>query len=200
MPTLVEPNPYCHEELAKFPLERHVVAASNTTGRAELFMTKEWLTSTGTSLYRENTPHFRDEAMIKLEVDKVRLDDLFEGRRFDFVKIDTEGSNWTFSRAERRYCARPTTSSSKYPSSNTISRCSRGSHLFPIESKMGFHCVDVTEFHRPEADGPLVQLDFLFEKTVRRPRPETSATRRCSITNRFSIICVPSRRNAPNIR
>ena len=91
-PTLIEPNPFCQEDLAKLPFERHAVAASSENGRAELFLTKEWLQSTGSSLYRENSAFFRDEVTFRQEVDKVRLDDLLRGRRFDFVKIDTQGS------------------------------------------------------------------------------------------------------------
>jgi len=68
-----------------------LIAASHEAGRAELFLTKEWLQSTGSSLYRENTAFFRDEVVVKQQVDKVRIDDLFKGRRFDFVKIDTQG-------------------------------------------------------------------------------------------------------------
>ena len=73
-PTMIEPNPFCQDDLAKLPFERHAVAASSETGRAELFLTKEWLQSTGSSLYRENTDHFRDEVTFRHEVDKVRLD------------------------------------------------------------------------------------------------------------------------------
>ncbi|MCE9523358.1 MAG: FkbM family methyltransferase, partial [Alphaproteobacteria bacterium] len=92
VPTLIEPNPFCQESLSKLPFERHEVAASHEAGRAELFLTKEWLQSTGSSLYRENTSFFRDDVVVKHEVEKVRLDDLFCGRKFDFVKIDTQGS------------------------------------------------------------------------------------------------------------
>src|SRR5258706_6968363 len=92
VPTLIEPNPFCQDELTKLAFEQHAVAASDEPGRAELFLTKEWLQSTGSSLYRENTPFFRDDVIVKHEVDKVRIDDLFSGRRFDFVKIDTQGA------------------------------------------------------------------------------------------------------------
>src|SRR2546430_2806306 len=91
VPTLIEPNPFCQANLSKLAFEQHAVAASNESGRAELFLTKEWLQSTGSSLYRENTPFFRDEVVVKREVDKIRIDDLFRGRRFDFFKIDTQG-------------------------------------------------------------------------------------------------------------
>ncbi|MDE2487730.1 MAG: FkbM family methyltransferase, partial [Alphaproteobacteria bacterium] len=70
-PTLIEPNPFCHEALERLPHERHAVAASSEGGKATLFLTKEWLQSTGSSLYRENTAFFRDEVVIEHEVEKV---------------------------------------------------------------------------------------------------------------------------------
>src|SRR5882757_6443097 len=73
LPTLIEPNPFCQESLTKLAFEQYAVAASHETGRAELYLTKEWLQSTGSSLYRENTHFFRDDVILKREVDKVRL-------------------------------------------------------------------------------------------------------------------------------
>ena len=91
-PTLIEPNPFCQDDLAKLPFERRAMAASAAAGRGELFLTKEWPQSTGASLYREDTAFFRDDVVFKQDVEKARLDDLFPGRRFDFVKINTQGS------------------------------------------------------------------------------------------------------------
>ncbi|MFM7420775.1 MAG: FkbM family methyltransferase, partial [Alphaproteobacteria bacterium] len=92
VPTLIEPNPFCQDALAKLPYERHAVAASLEAGTAELFLTKEWAQSTGASLYREDSDYFRDEVVTTRRVEKARIDDLLAGRRFDFVKIDTQGS------------------------------------------------------------------------------------------------------------
>ena len=65
VPTLVEPNPYCEADLAKLGFERHMVAASDEAGVAELFLSKDWLQSTGVSLYREDTHYFSDEKVLK---------------------------------------------------------------------------------------------------------------------------------------
>src|SRR5436309_12752822 len=77
VPTLIEPNPFCQAELSKLAFEQHAVAASDEPGRAELFLTKEWLQSTGSALYRENTPFFRDEVLVIHAVDSSRIDDSF---------------------------------------------------------------------------------------------------------------------------
>ena len=74
--TLVEPNPHCHDALAAMGCELHRVAASDGDGEARLHLTREWLQSTGASLYRENTEFFRDEVLQQVSVPRARLDDL----------------------------------------------------------------------------------------------------------------------------
>jgi len=170
-PTLIEPNPFCHAELSALAFEKHGVAASSTSGRAELFLTREWLQSTGVSLYRENTEYFRDDVLVRREVDKVRLDDLFRGRRFDFVKIDTQGSELDVLRGGSELLRQADyilieISLVEY---NVGGACAEA--VFSQLASMGFRCADVTEFHRLAgiANGNLLQMDFLFERQVKRP-------------------------------
>ncbi len=170
-PTLIEPNPFCQEDLAKLPFERHAVAASAEPGRAELFLTKEWLQSTGSSLYRENTAFFRDEVVIRQEVDKIRLDDLFQGRRFDFVKIDTQGSELDVLQGGQTVLRQADYILIEVSMVEYNLGGARAEAVFAQLNAMGFRCSDVTEFHRFQGvnDGNLLQMDFLFEREVKRP-------------------------------
>jgi FkbM family methyltransferase len=169
IPTLIEPNPFCHEDLAKLPFESFGVAASSKNGRGQLFLTKEWLQSTGASLFRENTAAFRDEVVVEHPVETVRLDDLLKGRRFDFVKIDTQGAELEvilgaphiISRAEHVLIEMSLTEYNKggaWPEA-----------VYAAMRELGFQVAEIAEFHRPNG-GALVQLDLLFERAVKRPR------------------------------
>ena len=171
LPTLVEPNPFCQEDLAKLPFERHAVAASSEPGRAEMFLTKEWLQSTGSSLYRENTAFFRDEVMFKQEVDKVRIDDLFRGRRFDFVKIDTQGSELDVLMGGQEVLRQADYILVEISLVEFNIGGANAEAVFAQLAAMGFRCADVTDFHRLKGvqEGNLLQIDFLFERCVRRP-------------------------------
>jgi len=91
----VEPNPHCHGALAALGHESWGVATSGEDGVAELFLSSEWLQSTGGSLYRENMHFSRDEVLVRTPVPRRRLDNIFAGRRFDLVKIDTQGAEVT---------------------------------------------------------------------------------------------------------
>lgn len=171
VPTLVEPNPFCEEALAKLPFERHMAAASDETGEAELFLTKEWLQSTGTSLYRENTDFFRDEVTIKRTVPKARLDDLFAGRCFDFVKIDTQGSELDVLRGGETVLRGADYILIEISLVNYNAGAAPAEAVFAQLAAMGFEPVDVTDFHRLRGvqDGGLLQIDLLFRRRTARP-------------------------------
>ncbi|NQE60644.1 FkbM family methyltransferase [Caulobacter sp. RHG1] len=170
-PTMVEPNPFCEEALAKLPFERHMAAASDENGEAELFLTKEWLQSTGTSLYRENTDFFRDEVTIRQPVRKARLDDLFPGRRFDFVKIDTQGSELDVLRGGEAVLRQADYILIEISLVNYNAGAAPAEAVFAQLAALGFVPVDVTDFHRLRGvqDGGLLQMDLLFRRRTARP-------------------------------
>lgn len=165
-PVMVEPNPFCEEALAKLPYERHMAAASDESGEAELFLTKEWLQSTGASIYRENTDFFRDEVTIRKTVPKVRVDDLFAGRRFDFVKIDTQGSELDVLRGGETVLRQADYILIEVSLVNYNAGAAPAEAVFAQLASMGFTPVDVTDFHRLRGvqDGGLLQLDLLFRR------------------------------------
>ncbi len=166
VPTLVEPNPYCLADLAKLGFEQYGVAASKEAGKAEMFLSKEWLQSTGASLYRENTQFFRDEVMIKQVIEKARLDDLFAGRRFDFIKIDTQGSELDVILGGPRLLSQADYILVEVSLVEYNIGGAKAESLFAALNQLGFHVTEVTDFHRLSGvhDGNLLQMDFLFER------------------------------------
>ena len=178
-PTLIEPNPFCQEALGKLGFEMHGVAASDAAGQAELFLTKEWLQSTGTSLYRENTHFFRDDVVVKRTVDKARLDDLFSGRSFDFVKIDTQGSELDVLRGGAAVLRHADFILLEVSLVDYNIGGAKAEAVFAQLDALGFHPVEVVDFHRLSGvhDGALLQMDFLFERrsrAVTRPVADVS--------------------------
>jgi FkbM family methyltransferase len=170
-PTLIEPNPHCQADLSRLPFERHAFAASSAPGRAEMFLTREWLQSTGSSLYRENTAFFRDEVLLKAEVETARLDDVFAGRRFDFVKIDTQGAELDVLTGGRTVLAKADYILVEVSFVDFNAGGARAEAVFGLLSEMGFRCADAAEFHRLRGveNGGLIQMDFLFERLAPRP-------------------------------
>lgn len=166
VPVLVEPNPYCAEALNALGFESHFVAASDKQGRATLFLTREWPQSTGVSLYRENTQHFRDEVLVRHEVETRRIDDLFAGRRFDFVKIDTQGAELDVLVGGESVLRQADYILVEVSLVDYNAGGARAEAVFAQLREMGFRCHDVTEFHRLAGvqGANLLQLDFLFRR------------------------------------
>ena len=169
VPTLVEPNPFCLQDLARLGFEQHAIAASNEPGIAEMFLSREWLQSTGASLYRENTAYFRDEVVVKQQVEKARLDDLFRGRRFDFIKIDTQGSELDVILGGGAILAQADYILVEVSLVEYNIGGARAEAVFESLAKLGFHCTEVTDFHRLASvnNGNLLQMDFLFTRRNR---------------------------------
>lgn len=177
VPTLVEPNPYCEADLAKLGFERHMVAASDQAGVAELFLSKDWLQSTGVSLYREDTHYFSEDKVLKHAVPKVRIDDLFAGRRFDFVKIDTQGAEVDVLKGGATVLAEADYILLEVSMVEYNIGGAKAEDVFAQLESMGFHCSEVVEFHRLDdvRENGLLQIDVLFERRGKRASPATDA-------------------------
>lgn len=177
VPILVEPNPYCEADLAKLGFERHMVAASDEAGVAELFLSKDWLQSTGVSLYREDTHYFSDEKVLKHATPKVRIDDLFAGRRFDFVKIDTQGAEVDVLKGGATVLAEADYILLEVSMVEYNIGGAKAEDVFAQLESMGFHCSEVVEFHRLDdvRENGLLQIDVLFERRGKRASAATDA-------------------------
>lgn len=171
VPTLVEPNPHCLPALAATGHEVLGFAAGYENGEAELFMTREWLQSTGTSLYRENTHFFRDDVLLRTPVPKRRLDDVLAGRRFDLVKIDTQGAELDVLLGGQEVLRQADYILIEVSLVEYNQGGARAEEVFAALAALGFRSAEVAEFHRLRGvhDGALLQLDFLFEREVPRP-------------------------------
>lgn len=191
IPTLIEPNPFCLADLGKLGFEQHGVAASNEVGFAEMFLSREWLQSTGASIYRENTAHFRDEVVLKQRVEKVRLDDLFHGRKFDFVKIDTQGSELDVILGGSEVLRQADYILVEVSLVEYNIGGARAEAVFAKLAELGFHCTDVTEFHRLAGvhNGNLLQIDVLFERRGRITQPGNIAGALDDLRNLAQSLC-----------
>lgn len=168
--TLVEPNPHCKESLEKLNCEIAPIAASNKNGSATLFLTDEVLQTTGASLYKELTPHFSDEHLVKCEVETARLDDYFKNKTFDFIKIDIQGSELDALKGGEKIVRQ-----ADYVLIE-LSMIEYNEGEPPIEQVaemmriLGFRMKDILEYHRLPSvnDGNVIQIDVLYERLVPR--------------------------------
>lgn len=91
----IEANKDCEETLRLTGFEYHIVLlGSLNNSKVIFFKNKEDPTSTGNSIYRELTHHYRDDNIIKEQLIMKTLDKLFvdKDKNFDLIKINTQGS------------------------------------------------------------------------------------------------------------
>lgn len=90
----IEANKECEPILQNTGFEYYISLLGNMRNKVIFFKNKNDITSTGNSIYRELTPHYGDENIIKEQLIMNTLDDLFESKNknYDLIKIDTQGS------------------------------------------------------------------------------------------------------------
>jgi len=86
---LIEGNPYCENYLEQRGLPFTIACLSEEEKEIGLYMNPVNAICTGTSYYKETTHHYDNS--IKLTVNTKKLDDVVD-REFDFIKMDTQGS------------------------------------------------------------------------------------------------------------
>ena len=186
-PTLVEPNPHCVEHLKRLPFEVIPVAASHTNGKAQFFLTKEWLQTTGASLYRENTPFFRDESVLTVDVNTARLDDVLPDRAFDFIKIDVQGAELDALIGGERLFRQADYVLIEVSLVEYNVGAALPEDVLGKLAEYGFRQARPVEFHRLKGvmGGALLQIDFLFEREIAKKTQNYAYT---SLANRKEVL------------
>jgi hypothetical protein len=116
--------------------------------------------------------------VVKRTVEKARLDDIFAGRHFDFVKIDTQGSELDVILGGEVVLARADYILVEVSLVEYNIGGARAEAIFAALDALGFHCTEVTDFHRLAGvqNGNLLQMDFLFERRGLARRATDTAT------------------------
>lgn len=159
----IEANPYCEKYLQKIGVEYQIIGLSSDKTNKKLFFEKKNPASFGASFYKENTEFYDDGLFDTIEVESDTLDnrDFFSGQVIDFVKIDTQGSEFDILSGGKKTIKR-----SKY----VLIECStvqynQGSKLIDeIVKKMKeyeFSVDDIFNFNK--INNTIMQMDVLFK-------------------------------------
>ncbi len=101
---IIEGNSACEQHIKQLNVPYVIKVVGKEKTKAVFYKTSENLESTGNSLYKEITPHFQDEVLIKEEVTQYTIDTIFREANFDLIKIDTQGSELDILRGGERIC------------------------------------------------------------------------------------------------
>lgn len=90
---MIEANGECESKLKEVTFTDYIITLlSDMEKEVVYYVNKSNLTSTGNSYYKENTEHFSQDNIIEKKLKATTLDILFPDDTFDFIKIDTQGS------------------------------------------------------------------------------------------------------------
>ena len=90
---IIEGNKECEPYLKKLGTRYLIRLLGKENTKTIFYKTKSDPISTGNSIYKEITPHFKGEQVIEEEVELRTIDSTFkEETYFDLIKIDTQGA------------------------------------------------------------------------------------------------------------
>lgn len=165
---MFEANPHCEEQLSLIGKPYKMFPLSNKEGFSTFYFEKDNKTSTGASLYKENTPWY-DEGKYDTRLVFTRTLDsckCFNGQSIDLIKIDVQGSELDVLNGGEETIKR----SDYVLIEVSLVEYNQGSPLMgEIIEKMrdyDFRIYDIVEYHSfPHLfGGAIFQMDILFKR------------------------------------
>lgn len=92
---MLEANPWCDNHLKRVGIPYEIACLSDIKKEVKLYINRKNMICTGVSYYQENTGHYNDEDFMRVEtklLDDVILEKFGEQKEFEFIKMDTQGS------------------------------------------------------------------------------------------------------------
>lgn len=160
----VEANPYCENVLKNKSIPHVIALLSNKDGeKLTYYLTKNWLLSSGNSIFKENTSDYEGENLTSIELTTKTLDSLFKDEQFDLLKLDTQGSELLILEGGQQLLSR-----AKYVLLETsVTNYNQGGPLvgnvFTYMNSKGYVMQDI--FGISYNEDTLIQLDILFRNT-----------------------------------
>lgn len=159
---MIEANPECEPNLKQVPFTDYIITLlSDQEKEVTYYVDKNNPTSTGNSYYRETTDFFSEGNVVEKKVKAKTLDSLFPEKSFDFIKIDTQGSEIDIIKGGKSLVSK-----AKYILLEcSVQKYNEGAPLVndvkSFMNEIGYKDIAVVEEHY--FDGILFQQDVLFK-------------------------------------
>lgn len=159
-----EANRECEHHLKSKNLEYKICLLGDEKKEVVFFSTKMDKTSTGCSIYRENTDFFNDSNLVEHKLQMEKLDDILELDEIDLIKIDVQGAELDVLRGAKNIMNK-----TKFIILEvSMIEYNKNSPLFAdvIEfmNKSNFIVVDILDIHYK--DNVCIQCDILFKRLI----------------------------------
>jgi FkbM family methyltransferase len=161
---MVEANKNCEPYLQKLNKGYEILALSNKTGTAELFVEKVNALGTGASLYKENTEWYADGKFEKVEVELDTLDNrsYFSDEVIDLVKLDVQGSELDILQGGRKTIMRSHYVLMEVSLTQYNEKAPLIDSIVPVMKEYGF-CIEDILHYAKLPNNQIFQMDLLFK-------------------------------------
>ena len=159
---LVEGNPMCENKLKELGVNYSIELLSDDVKEVQFWMRTDDPFATGNSIYKENTDFYKNSLPVKRQTKT--LDFMFNDKKFDFIKIDTQGSEIDILRGGERLVSSAKgilleVSYTEYNSGSPLK-----DEVIEYMNSIGFKQVEIlNKIHHPTT-GEHIQDDILFIK------------------------------------
>jgi len=159
----VEANKNCESYLKSLNIEYHLEVLSDFVKDVDFYTHLGSEIHTGNSYYKENTKFFTPGQYTILKKRTTTLDILFKDRVFDFIKIDTQGSEIDIIKGGLNICKLAKYILMEVALVEYNHKAPQYSEVLSFMNSIGYDAIDILEEHY---DGELkIQIDILFKKT-----------------------------------
>jgi len=167
---MLEANPFCDTMLKRTDIPYEIACLSNEKKEVKLYVNRKNMICTGVSYYQEQTIHYSPEDYMLAEtklLDDVILKQFGEQKAFEFIKMDTQGSELDIIRGGMK-----TIEQAKHIQiETTLIEYNKGSPLkddvVEFMDNLGFKQNEKVEVHYKEhnpATGIVIQEDWIFSR------------------------------------
>jgi FkbM family methyltransferase len=157
---MIEANPYCEDYLSRTGIDYTIACLSDTVKEVDFFIQDDNDVGTGSSYYIENTKYYSQKRHMKRMTDT--LDNLIGEQSFDFVKMDTQGSEIDIINGGKSVIDKSKFVSIELSLIEYNNNAPLKDEVIDFMQTIGFHPKLLVEEHYME--GNLIQEDWIFSR------------------------------------
>lgn len=168
---MLEGNLFCAPILEKTGLSYDIACLSNVEKKVKLYLNPRNMVCTGTSYYKENTEHYTEETFITVNtrtLDRVILSKFGDQRSFEFIKMDTQGSELDIIEGGEKTFAKAKYIQMEVSLMEYNAGAPLKDHVFEYMENIGFKPEVMVEEHYWNQDpkNEVIQEDWIFLRNV----------------------------------
>jgi len=159
---LIEGNPYCEPALKRFEIDYTIALLSDKEKEVSFFIRDGETSCTGNSIYKENSDFYKEGSYFKKQYFTKTLDSVLQGKKFDLIKLDVQGSELDIIRGGLNLVKAAKALLVEVSLIDFNIGAPKKEEVFEFLSSIGFEPVEkIADMNHP-IHHTLIQQDFLF--------------------------------------